>query len=102
MPLFVYALVGALVSAAGTLVGRVLIALGITAVTYVGVGASLDWMVAQWQSSLGNLPGKVLSVLGALRVGYDVGILVGAITARLTLAGLTSDSLTFWVMRGKI
>ncbi|WP_439462631.1 DUF2523 family protein [Roseateles sp. NT4] len=41
MPLFLGALIGALISAAGTLVGRVLLSLGIGYASYSGIDAGL-------------------------------------------------------------
>lgn len=96
MPLFIAAFLGALAAAAGSIAGRVLISLGITAVTYVGVQASLDWAQTFIASRWSQLPSQAVAILGALRIGEDIGIIFGACLARMTLNGLTSDSITVW------
>ena len=99
MPLFIAALIGALVSAAGTIVGQVLISLGIGYVTFTGLDASLDWVKAQIISGVGGLPGQAVAVLGACRVGVALSIVLSAIAARLLLDGLTSGTVKKMVVR---
>lgn len=89
MPLFISALLGGLIQAAGTLVGRVLISLGIGYVAYQGLDTSLDWLKTQIASSAGELPAQALAVLGALKVGSGVSVLISALAARLVLNGMT-------------
>lgn len=96
MPLLIPVFLGALAAAAGSIAGRVLIALGISAVTYVGVQASLGWAESFIASRWSALPAQAVAVLGALRVGEDIGIIFGACLAKMTLNGLTSDSFTVW------
>ena len=43
MPVFVAAIGGMLINLVGTLAGRVLVALGISVITYTGMSASIDW-----------------------------------------------------------
>lgn len=97
MPLFISALLGGLINIAGTLAGRVMLGLGITAVTYTGISASLDWLSSQAISNLGGLPATVLAVLGLLKVGPAISLIVSATAWKFTLDGLTSGALTRWV-----
>lgn len=97
-----FALMGYLVQAAGTIAGRVMVSLGIGLVTYTGVSASLDWGASFIASSMNSLPSVSLQVLGLLGVQRDIAIFLGAISARLVMNGLSSGSLSFWVMRGKL
>lgn len=102
MPAFILAFLGALMRMAPTLIGRVLIALGFQLVTITGLTLSLDWATAYVTSHWAGLPAISLQLLSALRVGTDIGILVGAILARLSLNGLQSGALSFMAMRARI
>lgn len=93
MQLFIAALLGALVQAAGTLVGKVLLSLGIGYVVYTGVDASLAWMKAQAVAGFAGAHAQTLAAMGALKVGNQISILFSALTARLTLNGLTSGTI---------
>jgi hypothetical protein len=95
-------LIGFLIEAVGTLAGRVMVALGIQVVTYYGFTAAINYGVSYITSSWVALPPIALQLLGTLRVAQDLAIIMGAISARLALKGLTADSLTFWVMRGRL
>jgi ABC-type phosphate transport system permease subunit len=99
MPLFIAALLGGLVQAAGTLVGKVLLSLGIGYVTYSGVDTSIAWVQGQFLTGLSGLPAVTVGLLGILKVGVIVSMLTSAITARLVLKGLTSGSITRMVQR---
>jgi hypothetical protein len=90
MPIFIAALLGGLVSAAGSIVGRVLIALGIGYVTYTGVNAGLGGIWSFVQTSFGSAPATVMGVLTLLKVDVDISILSSAIAAKLVLGGLSS------------
>lgn len=99
MPVFIAALLGGLVQAAGTLVGRVLISLGIGYVTYNGLDTSLTWVRLQVAASAGGLPAQALAVLGALRAGSGLSVVLSALAARLVLSGLTSGSIKRMVLK---
>lgn len=99
MPLFVAAIGGMLINLVGTLVGRVLVALGLSVITYTGVNATLEALKAQAVQSFTALPPEVLGMLGMMRVGQCVSIITSAIAARLLLDGLTSDTFKRMVMK---
>jgi hypothetical protein len=99
MPIFIASLIGGLVQAAGTLVGRVLLSLGIGYLTYTGVDASLAWVRDQVVAASGGLPGQTLAVLGALRAGSGLSVVFSALAARLVLSGLTSGSIKRMVLK---
>ncbi len=100
MPLFIAALWGALIQIAGTLVGKVLLSLGIGYVTYTGVDASIVWAKAQFLSSLSGAPAAAVQLAGTMKVGVCVSMLLSAVTARLVLAGMTSGALTKMTVKG--
>jgi hypothetical protein len=90
MPIFIAALLGGLVSACASLVGRVLVALSIGYVTYTGVDILLGWITDQFQDAVTGAPVAVTQVLGLLQVDTCFSILMSAIAARLVIKGLTS------------
>lgn len=100
MPLFLASLLGGLISVAGTVAGRVMIALGFQLVVFTGLDLSLDWIEARVVAELGGLPAQALGVLSTLQVDTAVTIILSAISARLVLKGLTNGALTKWVSGG--
>ncbi|MCC6609254.1 MAG: DUF2523 domain-containing protein [Burkholderiales bacterium] len=99
MPLFLAALLGGLVQAASSIVGRVLIALGIGYVSYTGINALLGWIKSQVVSQLAGAPGTVVAIMGLLKIDVAVSIIFSALAARLVLQGLTSDKVTKMVIK---
>lgn len=97
MPVFVAAIGGMLINIVGTLVGRVLIALGISVITYTGITVTLDALKAQAISAFSGLPPEVFGLLGILRVGQCISIVTSAIAVKLLLDGLTGDTFKRWV-----
>ena len=99
MPLFVAAILGAFVQAAGTLVGKVLISLGIGYATFNGVDTAIAYGRDQLLANIGQLPGAAIGLLGILKVGVAISILTSAVVARMTLAGLQSGTVKRMVQR---
>jgi len=97
MPVLLASLLGGLINVAGSIAGRVLIALGISAVTYTGLTSSLGWLQSQAVANFQGLPAEMLAVAGLLQVGNFISLIISAITVRLTLQGLTGDSFRKWV-----
>lgn len=92
MPVFIAALLGGLVSAAGSLVGRVLIALGVGFVTYQGLDVTLTFIKTQTLNTISTLPPEVFQIASTLQVGTAINILASAYVAKMTIAGLTSGA----------
>lgn len=90
MPVFIAALLGGLVSAMGSMVGRVMVALGLGFVTFQGVDALLSGAKALVISNLGTLPPQAYQVASTLKVGVVVSIITSAYLVRLAFAGLSS------------
>jgi hypothetical protein len=88
MPLIIAALWGALINIAGTLVGKVLLSLGIGYLTFTGVDASITWAKAQFLAGLTGIPAAAVGLAGLMKVGVCVSMLLSAVTARVTLAGM--------------
>lgn len=101
MPWLLRLLLGGLLEKVGEFVLRAFVAAGVSAVTYYGVSESLDFAAQFMNARWSGLPSTTIGILGALGIGRDIGIVIGATTARLTLSGLTSTGLTKWVARPK-
>ncbi|MCW5222828.1 DUF2523 domain-containing protein [Verminephrobacter aporrectodeae subsp. tuberculatae] len=99
MPVFIAAIGGMLINLAGVLAGRVLIALGISVITYTGITVTLDALKSQAISAFSNLPLEVFSILGVLRVGQCISIVTSAIAAKLVIDGLTGDTFKKWIYK---
>lgn len=99
MPLFLASLIGALVQAAGTLVGKVLLSLGIGYVAFQGIDTSITWAKAAVLSNIGAAGAQTVAAAGAMKVGTCISILTSALTARMTLNGLTSGTLKKMVLK---
>ena len=97
MPIFVAAIGGMLINLVGTLVGRVLVALGISVVTYTGLTATLDAIKADTVSSFTALPPEMMAIIGLMKVGVCISIVTSAIAARMVINGLTGDTFKRWV-----
>lgn len=99
LPAFIAMLWGALVSLTGSLVGRVLIALGISVITYQGMEASLEWLKSQAVASFSGAGGQVLGMLSLMKVGECISLIFSAMLTRQISQGLTSDSVKKWVLK---
>lgn len=94
MPLWVASIIGGLVSAAGTLVGKVLISLGFGYVVFSGVDTSIEWARDFAVAQFSGLDARTVQVAGMLKIGVAISILTSAITTRLLLNGLTNGTIT--------
>lgn len=99
MPVFIAAIGGMLINLVGTLAGRVLVALGISVVTYTGMSASIDALKAQAVGAFGGLPVEVMGMLSTMRVGQCISIVTSAILARMVVNGLGGDTFKKWVLK---
>lgn len=82
-------------------IGRILVALGIGIVTATGINALLQNALQYAKfSSLGNA--QLQAVVNAVGIPWLMSTLVSAISTRLFIQGLSSDGLSFWVMRRQI
>jgi hypothetical protein len=94
MPIVIAALIGALADAAASLVGRVLIAMFISYVTYSGLDTLLSAIGGNIKEYMTGLPSVMVGLLGILKADVDVNIILSALTARATLNGLQNGSIT--------
>lgn len=99
LPVIAAAAIGGLISVTGTIVGRVLVALGVGVVTYTGVQAGIDSLLANLDSAIAGVPADILGLLGFMRVGEAMNIIISAMSARMLLNGLQGDTIKKWVLK---
>jgi hypothetical protein len=99
MPIFLASLLGGLVSAAGSIGGRVLLAMGFGYVAFTGISTGLDALKASVQSYLSGAPADVVGIMSTLKVDVSVSIIFSAIAARLLLNGLVSGTIKRMVLK---
>lgn len=101
MPIFIAALLGALVQAALSTVGRVLVGLGIGVVAYSGMSLVLNeakTRAFQFMDQASSFS-QIGQFMGLLQIGTCFNIMFSAITIRFVLAGLTGDTVKKWVTK---
>lgn len=78
-----------LLSLAGPVAIKVLAAVGIGAVTYVGADAALRGVLNQVQSSMAGMPSELAGILGLAGLFQVVSIVSGGMVAALSWSQLT-------------
>jgi Protein of unknown function (DUF2523) len=100
MPLWITALLGGLIEIAPTLIGRIFIALGVSAITYTGIDTSLTFLKTEAVGYLNAFPANLLPLLVTLKVGVCINMVFSAMLARAVLNGLgPGGAITKWVKR---
>jgi hypothetical protein len=77
-----------------SLVGRVLLALGISYLTYQGIDLLISSIQSQAFSLIQGLPSEFIGLIGLTKIGEALSVLVSAVTAKYTMQGLTNGSIT--------
>lgn len=94
MPAFLIpAICGALVSICATLVGRVILALGMGLVTYTGLNLALDVFRTYFNNAMGSAGATLAGMCGVLQLDVCFSIFVAAALAKLTIAGATGGTI---------
>lgn len=94
MPAFIVAIGGMFLTLAGTLVGRVLLALGLSFVTYAGFDLAITALLTQIKSNMSALPLDILNFLGYMWVDKAIGMMFSAYAAALALKMSASGVIT--------
>jgi len=86
--LFIPALMGALATAMGTLVGRAILALGIGFATYKGVDLGIETLKQTVMTSISGVPGQALSLIGYLWIDKALTVVFSGVGVALTMRAL--------------
>lgn len=97
---FLMPLLGGLLSIAGSLVGRVLLALGMGFVTYQGFDVGITWLLNQIKNNITGMPPEVIQFLAFLWVDKAIGLVFSAYSASLLIRMAGSTKLTKLVTKG--
>ena len=98
LPFIAASLGGVLISVAASVVGRVIAALGLSVVTYVGISQALDFLKTMMMNAIAGLPSEIFMLLAWLKVGTCISIVFSAMFASMLLNGLNSDTFKKWVL----
>jgi len=99
MPLLM-SLLGGLLTITGSVVGRVLIALGMGYVTYTGFDLSVTWLLDQIKSNIGSMPAEIVSFFAFMWVDKAIGLVFSAYAAALVVKLAGSTKLTKLITKG--
>lgn len=102
MNVFLAALFGGFLQVAGSLVGRVLLSLGISYAVFTGVDAALSGIKQEAFLALAGATSfapHMASFVGVLQIGTCLNIVFSAWAARLVLAGMTSGTIKRMVLK---
>lgn len=92
MPWIISMLLGGLLELAASFVGRVLLALGMGYVEYVGISTMIDTVISQATSYMTNLSGSSLVAwAGFFRIDVHISIIISAIGVKVLLNALSGD-----------
>lgn len=89
MPVWLASIGGVLINAARPAIVQMLIALGISVVTYQGMDISVTWLKTQALNSIHGLPADMVSLIAYLGVGQCINIIFSAIVMRMTWQGIS-------------
>lgn len=99
MPLLA-GLLGGLLTICGSMVGRVLLALGLSYVTYTGFDTSITWLLNQIKTNFAAMPAQIVGFLAWLWVDKAIAMVFSAYSAAMVIKLGTSNKLTKLVRKG--
>lgn len=99
MPIIISMLWGAFASVLSTLVGRVIIALGIGLVSYQGIDFLLQSLIQAASYNLGSASSVLGGVIGMMRLQESMNVVISATVAKYTIQGLSGGSVTKMVFK---
>lgn len=88
MPLWISALLGGLLNFAGSMVGRILLSLGFTYISFQGVLPSIQAFqqhAASAMSQAGGISPVVYQMMGVLQIGTCLTMLFNALVSRIAM-----------------
>lgn len=98
MPWIISVLLAGLLRVVGSMVGRVLLALGLGAVEYMGISALIESALTSATSLLGGIATSELAEwAGFFRIDQHISIILSAIGVKVLLSALGGASVKRWV-----
>lgn len=82
--------------------GRLLVALGFGIVTATGINAAITYAMGSATNFVGTGNPYFQATISAIGLPWFISTIISAVSTRAALKGLTSDGLSFWVMRRQI
>lgn len=67
------------------ILARILVALGFSVVSLVGMQALLDGLISATRNAWGGLPSQLLALAGLAGIGQALGIIMGAVLTRVLI-----------------
>ena len=96
----VYAIGGMLLSVVGSVVGRALLALGLSYVSYTGFDTGVSWLLVQIKSNIGSMGADTVSFFAFLWVDKAIGLIFSAYSAALAVKMAGSTKFTKLIRKG--
>lgn len=91
---FVGVLIGALLQIASSMVGRVLLALGMSFVTFQGIDIGITWLLNEIKSNMTAMPADILNFVAWLWVDKAISMMFSAYTAAAAIKMTNGTTLT--------
>ena len=91
---FLGPLAGVLVSIVGSVVGRVLVALGMSYVTYQGFDTAFAWLFDQIKANINALDPRIVQLFAYLWVDKAIAMIMSAYSAALFIKTLGGSGFT--------
>lgn len=88
MQFLVAALIGALATSMGSLIGRALIALGIGFVTYKGIDVAIGSLKTQAINGVNSLPADALGLVGYLWIDKALTVIFSGVVVVLSMKAI--------------
>ena len=93
------ALIGAVLQVLGTVVGRILISLGVAVVAYKGMDTSIGWAKDHFFGAAGSMPSQAVQAFGVMEIDTAVEMICSALLMRLTFKGMSSGVMKSFVAK---
>lgn len=74
------------------IIARILVALGMSVVTFTGMGLLMEQVTQAVQGAWGGLPSAILGLAGLAGIGQGLSIVFGAIATRVLIWQLTKST----------
>lgn len=97
---FLAPLLGGFLAITGSMVGRVLLALGLSYITYSGFDLAINWLFTDIKNNINSMPAEVASLLGFLWVDKALSMIFGAYMVALGIKMAGGTGITKLVQKG--